>query len=280
MRKLFLGISIILIFTLMGACSDSEKVSSSKSESKKSEVVRKGKLNEDDYDKLYSNPKKYKGYEVELTGQIFTEPEKDDDGTYIQIWADPENSEKNTIVGIKDSSLKLKTDDYVKVKGIVKDKFKGENALGGTVEAPVILASSIEVVDYITAISPTIKEINVNKEINQHDIIVTLQKIEIAKNQTRVFIKVNNKTKDKASFYSSSVKLVVNNKQLEEDYIGSSTTGLQEVQSELLPGVESEGVVIFPAIDVNEKSLKVHSEGSSDNYELDFEPYVFDVPVN
>ena len=93
-------------------------------------VESKGRLDEEDYDKLYSHPKKYKGFEVELTGQIFSEPEKDGDGTYIQFWADPENVEKTTLVAIDNADLKVKTDDYVKMKGIVNDEFEGENAFG------------------------------------------------------------------------------------------------------------------------------------------------------
>ncbi|MFB3170054.1 DUF4352 domain-containing protein [Neobacillus sp. 179-C4.2 HS] len=230
----------------------------------------KGKLKAEDYEKLYSDPKKYKGFEVEITGKVFSEPEKDEDGTYIQLWADPENSEKNTLAAINDPKLEIKTDDYVKIKGVVKDEFEGENAFGGTITAPMILADSIEIVDYITAVAPTLKEIKIDKEINQHGIVVTLQKIEIAKNQTRVFLKVKNGTQDNASFYSSSAKLIVGNKQLEEEYADPETTELQEVQSELLPSVETEAVIVYPALDPNEKSITLNAEASSDNYNLGF----------
>lgn len=279
MKKIIIATCLILIIAVLGACSDTE--SSSSNVSKKSEEVKtKGKLKAEDYEKLYSDPKKYKGFEVEITGIVFSEPEKDEDGTYIQLWADPENSEKNTLVAINDPKLKIKTDDYVKIKGVVKDEFEGENAFGGTIKAPMILADSIEVVDYITAVAPTLKEIKIDKEINQHGIVVTLQKIEIAKNQTRVYLKVKNGTQDNASFYSSSAKLIVGNKQLEEEYADPETTGLQEVQSELLPGVETEGVIVYPALDPNEKSITLYAEASSDNYDLDFTPFVFEVPLN
>lgn len=278
MKKKTMVVFSILLAVLLTACGDSTSLSGdgNKGDNEKT----KGLLKTEDIDKMYTDPDKYKGYEVELTGQIFTDPEKDDEGTYFQMWGDPENVEKNTLVAVNDPNLEVRTDQYVKIKGIVKDKFEGENGFGAEIVAPMITAESVEVIDYITAIAPTIKEIKVDQEINQHDLIVTLQKIEIAENQTRVYIKVQNNTQDNASFYSHSTKLIVGSKQLEEEYMDPTTTGLAEIQSELLPDIETEGVIVYPAIDPNETSLKLHAETYSDNYDLDFQPYVFEVTIN
>src|SRR5699024_4332684 len=190
-------------------------------------------------------PKKYQGYEVEFTGQVFIEPEKDDDGVYLQVYADPENYEKNTIVGIEDSGFDVSTDDYVNVTGIIKDEFDGENAFGAELSVPVVLADDIEVVDYVTAVSPTIETIDVDEEQDQHGYNVHVDKIEIAENMTRVYVKVTNNTEDEISFYSFNTKLLLDNKQLEEDD-SFYDTGLPALQSDILPGVETEGVIIFP----------------------------------
>ncbi len=281
MRKLMILFCLIVATVMLGACGDSESSSSNSENAKKTEDIKtKGKLKEEDYEKLYSDPKKYKGYELEITGKVFAEPEKDEKGTYIQLWADPENAEKNTLVAINDPKFKIKTDDYVKVEGIIKDEFEGENAFGGTITAPIVLAKNIEVVDYLTAVSPTLKEVKVNKEIDQYGIKVTLNKIEIAENQTRVYIKIKNDTKEKASFYPGSAKLIVGNKQLEEEYIDSETTGLQEIQNEMLPNIETEGVIVYPAIDLGEKQIKLNAEVSSENYDLEFKPYIFDISID
>lgn len=283
MKKVILAACLVFTLTLLGACGSTEKTASNdskKSEAAKTKEVTKGKLAAVDYDKLYSDPKKYKGYEVELTGKIFNEPEKDDKGTYFQMWGDPENSEKNTLVAINDPKLQVKADDYVKIKGVVKDQFKGKNGFGAEVTAPAITADSVEKVDYITAVAPTLKEVKLDKEINQNNIIVTLQKVELAKNQTRVYLKIKNNTQAKASFYSNSAKLIVGSSQLEEEYTSPETTGLKEIQSDILPGVETEGVIVYPAIDPSQTLFKLNAEASSDNYDLDFQPYVFDVAVN
>lgn len=38
-------------------------------------------------------------------------------------------------------------------------------------------------------------------------------------------------------------------------------------------------VIIFPELDEGIEELKYHAEGSSENYELDFKPFVFDVDI-
>lgn len=88
MKKVILAACLVFTLALLGACGSTEKTASNdskKSEAAKMKEVTKGKLAAADYDKLYSDPKKYKGYEVELTGKIFNEPEKDDKGTYPNV---------------------------------------------------------------------------------------------------------------------------------------------------------------------------------------------------
>ena len=263
---------------LLSACgsNDVDKESNGEKSPKAEEAT--GTVAPEEFDKMYGSPKNYKGHSIEFTGQVFTPPEKDEDGTYLQVYANPEKYEQNVIVGVEEPDLQVSTDDYVLIKGTVQGQMDGENLMGGTVTAPVILADTIEVIDYITAVSPTTKEIPVEQEQDQHGILVTLKKIELADNQTRVYITVANNTDSNVSLYDSNMKLIVGNKQLEPEYLPE--TGLPELQSDILPGVESEGVVIFPAIEEGATGLKLHAEGYSDNYEIDLKPFVFEVTVD
>lgn len=105
-------------------------------------------MSEDEITQMYSDPDSFKGRTLELYGRVFNEPEYDDDGVYFQMWGDPENGERNTIVACKDTSLKLQDDDYVHISGSVSGKHEGENALGSKITAPAIVADSVEVVTY------------------------------------------------------------------------------------------------------------------------------------
>ena len=82
-------------------------------------------MSEDEITQMYSDPDSFKGRTLELYGRVFNEPEYDDDGVYFQMWGDPENGERNTIVACKDTSLKLQDDDYVHILGSVSGKHEG-----------------------------------------------------------------------------------------------------------------------------------------------------------
>ena len=223
--------------------------------------------------KCFPDPSNFKGDNVEFFAKIFVEPEKDADGTYFQAYAN-NNSDRNVIVGIGDPDLDIKTDDIVFVKGTINDTFEGENAMGGIVTAPAIKAETVEISDYATAFAPAIKTVDVNQEINQHGYLLKLSKIEIAENETRLYLTIQNKSQDTISFYSFNTKLVSGNQQLEEE--SNYEANYPELQSDILPGVISEGIIAFPTLSESGQ-VKVFLEGSSVNYDLDFVPFEFDV---
>ncbi|MFJ8100026.1 DUF4352 domain-containing protein [Lysinibacillus sp. NPDC096212] len=272
MKKLLFSSMLVLSLGL-AACGSSDGDKTKVPASEKSAEAKT--ISDGDIAKLYTSPKKYKDYNYSFIGKVFITPEKDDDGVYLQVYADPQKSEHNTLVAFEDPNFEVNDGDYVKIDGIVKDEFKGENMLGGSVVAPLITAKSIEVISYVDAVAPTIATLTSGEEINQHGFVVKVDKIEFAKPHTRLYLTVTNNTKDKISFFSHNVKLVSNGTQFEEetDY----DADLPSIQSEILPGVSSSGVITFPAIDASTTTLQVNAEGYSDNYNLDIKPFIFTV---
>lgn len=218
------------------------------------------------------DPKSHIGAEVEIVGRVFTQPEKDATGTYIQMWADPRNNAWNTLVGISDPDFNVAMDDYVLVRGVVFDEYRGQNMMGGTVIAPAIRADYMEVVDALAAAEPPDATMEVEETQDQHGIAITLHRVEFTSEETRVVITVSNGSSQEASFYSFNAKATQGDTQYEED----TPYGMDypEVQSELLPGIKSKGVLVFPAMDPAQRS-NFYFEASSDDWSLDFEPYVF-----
>ncbi|RYG72469.1 DUF4352 domain-containing protein [Lentibacillus lipolyticus] len=235
----------------------------------------KGTIKQAEFEKVFSDPKAYKGYEVTFMGKVFVQPERDNDGTYLQVYADPENAEQNVIVGVGNPELDVSSEDYVRVTGVIQGEFTGENAFGAELKAPLVGADTVEVVDYVTAVSPAMETIQVDQSHDQHGYVMHIDKVEIADNMTRVYVKITNNTDNEISFYSFNSRLLIGNKQLEEAQVYDS--GLPEVQSSILPGVETEGVITFPAVDPSTETMTFHAEGSSENYNLDFEPFTFDI---
>jgi hypothetical protein len=268
MKRIFSVTFFLMLVFSLAACSSSEDTSSNtnQKEKKSSELLTK-----EEFTKMYSDPKEYKGSKVDFYARVFVEPEKDEDGTYLQVYAD-DNDERNTIVGIEDPDLQVEADDIIHVVGTVEDVFEGENAFGAVITAPAIKAETIEVTDYATAFAPAIKTIDVNKEIDQHGYVLKLNKIEIAEKETRAYVTITNNSEDTITFYSFNTKLISGGKQFEE----TDDFNYPDIQSEILPGVTTEGIIAFPVIPES-GDLKVFMEGSSDNYELDFTPFEFDI---
>ncbi|MBG9770980.1 hypothetical protein ABD75_17795 [Bacillus vallismortis] len=265
-----LAIVVIIILANIGNSEDSQASTTTGSDSKKStKTVQKA-----DIEKLYTNADQFKNYKVDLYVKVF-DVEQDDDGTYLQGYNNPEKLSKNTLIMSDDSDLDIKDDDIIHVVGTVKDKYDGENALGGSVSAPRIIADSIEKSDYATAFAPAQKTINVDKTQNQHGFALTLQKVELAEKETRLYVKIENKSQDEINFYDFNAKIIADNKQLERK---DDLSSYPKIQSEILPGVNTEGVIVFPKIE--SKTAKIILEGSSENYDITINPFTFEVNLD
>lgn len=221
---------------------------------------------------LVSDPNAHKGATVEFVGRVFVAPEKDAKGVYLQVYADPRNLDWNTLVMYPDPSASVKRDDYVHITGVVQGEFTGTNLMGGTVTAPMVMAETLEVVDALAAAPAAVRTAELEETQEQNGISITVHRVEFADEETRVLITVANGSDSKASFYSFNSKAVQGDAQYDADY--GFGVDYPEVNSELLPGVKSKGVLLFPPMDPRQE-LTLYLEAGSDNWELDFEPYVF-----
>lgn len=222
---------------------------------------------------LYTTPENFKNHCVEIIGKVFDAPEYTDDGVALQMFADYENSENNTIVYIDDKDFEVKEGDYVKVIGIVGEPFEGENAFGGAVNAPTIAAREYSVISYQEAVVPTTKTIDVNQTQTQLGYSITVQKVEYAKTETRVYVKVDNQGSDKFSVYSFDTKLSQNGNQYEEQ--DNWDADYPDIQTDLLVGNSTEGIIAFPRVD--EGAFTLIFEGHSQNWKEDLKPYTFSI---
>lgn len=264
---------VILLFSsllLVTACSG-ENVSN---ENVNQDDTQSEILSESEIMQMYSDPAKFKGKNVELTGRVFV-VEKDADGTYLQVFTDPKNSERNTLLAYNDPDFNVSENDYVYFTGSVYDEFKGQNAFGAEVTAPMITVDEIKVIDYITAVSPTLHEVEVNMEQDQHGYTINVQKIEFADDSTRVYISVANNTNDTINFWKHSAKVVQENNQFETEY--NYEANYPEVHSDILPGVTSEGILNFPTLNYESNNLTLYLDGSSDNWDLQIDTFQFDI---
>lgn len=233
-------------------------------------------LSEAEIQKMYSDPEAYTDRTVTLTGEVFTTPEVDDTAIYFQMFHDTENADLNTVVAYADPDFEVEDGDYVKLTGVVMGAFEGTNAFGNTVTVPQILATTLEVASYADIVAPALQTVTPkDASITQHGYTVTVTKVEFAEKETRLYLTVENAGKATFKLYSFNAKIVQNGKQYEEET--NYDADYPEVQSDLLPGVTSEGIIAFPAMDPAD--LQVVLDAHSDDYDEDFELYTFDIAV-
>lgn len=234
----------------------------------------------ENWGQVCSNPAGCEGAKVEgLVGKIFTAPEQSGSSVALQMFADPANSEQNTIVYYTGSdSGQFANGDLIKIEGTVGKQYSGQNKMGGMLIVPTISASSVAKTDANALITGG-KEVIVTQQQHQNGVVIIVDKIVLRDNETDVFVRIKNNQPDKkANFYAFNAKLQVGNQQLDQDSAKQYQYG--QISSEILPGVEVKGVLVFPAIGPPipaNGAVALHLEAHSENYMATFNPYVFNI---
>ena len=210
MRSRFcLGALLIILLAILVGCTTSTTNPVSGNNDTESSETPAEPLSDSEIKRMYSNPSDYIGSTVELVGVIFGGVDYDGDGIYFQMWADPENIDYNTIVAYFDPELTLEDGQYIRISGTVIDVFEGENMMGGQIVAPAIQADTLEVISYKDAVRPTIATATaINNTVEQYGYSVTVQSVELAKDETRAYISVTNNGSSEFSLYDFNMVLV------------------------------------------------------------------------
>ncbi len=267
----------MLLVCLLSACG-SDSGASTTAGSASNETVEKEYIDESQIDTMLTNPDNYKGKYVTLSGVVMNEPEFDEDLTAIQLWHDPVNYEQSFLVYV-DGKIDIKTNDYVIVDGVVEGSVDGENYFGSTLTFPLIHADTVTKSNYIDVVTPTVKELIPEEAyVSQHDITLSVDKIEYAEDETRVYMSCSNETDSGFDIFAYDMKIIQDGSQYETNWDSQTVynSDLQELSDSVLSGVTVSGVVIFPAID-QQAPFEIHAEGYSDDYELDFDEFVIEI---
>lgn len=224
---------------------------------------------------FYSEPEKYINHYVEIVGQVFTSPKREDSILEVQVYEDIKNYDNSTLIYIDDKDFEVGSKEFIKVKGKVADMSEESSIFGGKYSTPTIFAVEYSTLDYKDAVAPTLKEVEVNETQTQLGYSITVQKVEFAEEETRVYLKVNNNGSAKFDLYTYSSKVVQNGHQHETET--NFDADYPKIQTELLKGVETEGVIIFPKLE--QSDMDIVFSGSSENYDERIEDYTFKVKV-
>lgn len=270
MKKKFGSLAVVcLLMVALAACGQGNKDGTG-------DTSERAKISENQLDQLYQDPEKMIGQYVELTGQIGY-VEKVDQGYEMEMYGDPLNYQKPTVIKYKDSNIQVKIDDWVKVYGKVEGKYADETMYGSSVSIPVIVADTITISNYKDVMSPTIKEVvPENATMTQHGVTLTVNKVEFAENETRVYVEVKNESNEKIFVSTYSAKVTQNGAQHERQ--SNYDAEYKELADESLPKVTTDGIILFPKLEQSNFDI-IFEAYASTNYRMDFEDYHLSIEI-
>ena len=233
----------------------------------------KGFISGSDLSAAFTDIDAYKGYDTAYYGQVF-KIENDGTNTYFQIWQDYTNLNNNTIV-VFPGKPGISENDYVYVEGRILGKCEGENLFGDKVTAMKINATKVEKMSYMDVVVPTRLSVEVNQTITQKKYSLTVEKVEFADTETRIYVKAINDGKSNFNIYTYSAKVKQGKKQYEQK--DNFDADYKSLPSELMKDAEDDGIILFPALE--RKDFTLIMEGSSDDWDENLKPFKFNVKV-
>lgn len=227
---------------------------------------------------VFSNPEAYIDQHVVLEGKVSNYVGQDDGIDIYQAHYSFDRTDNVFMLAVE-AGTEIETDDYIVVDGIILGTYEGTNAFGSTISNLAIVATDIEVLSYMDAVVPTVSEIiPEGASLDQNGVTISVDKIEFAEKETRVYITEQNNSGETFNLYSFNAVILQDGQQIEPDSSSMSRYNgdYPEVSSDLRSGATSSGVIIFPAMD-SSIDFTFEIEGHSDDFHMDFEPYRFDI---
>ena len=239
-----------------------------------SEPAEKVYLEDSEIDAALSDGDSYKGKYINIVGKVFS-IDKDGDAVAMQAWYDVEDAEQQFIVyASKEIAADVKEDSFIRVDGKITGTFTGENYFGGEITALLIEAESLDVGGYDDIYAPAETTRELGETQDQHGVSVTLDRIEYARDEARVYLTVRNDSGYTASIYTFNAKAIQDGKQFEHE--DNYEAGYDGDIGEVVDGAGKDGILRFRGLDPK-KPVKILIGAYSDNYDIDMEDYVFEV---
>lgn len=224
-------------------------------------------------DEVYTNADEYLGYYVKVTGKVFQKIGDNGEVKGVQVWLDPNNSDLNLMINYT-TDVSLKEGDYVVCTGYIKKIQKYDNAFGAELAVPLIHSNDLQKTTYLYAMSPTISTILPKKTTYEKlGYSISVDKIEFAANETRVYLNVANNGKTTLHVNTDSSVIIHNKKQINTKT--NYDANYDAIPSSLHKGTKACGVITFPAI--KDDAFEIVIEMYSDDYDEEFMPIVFKI---
>ena len=166
---------------------------------------------------------------------------------------------------------RLTEGQWVRVEGVLHRYWNTQNLMGGEIRVPVVVARSVVAITRSDAI-PSILTVRVDESITRYGLTITLEKLEIADTETRVYIRAQNDSSNKASLYAFDAVLVQGTRQIKSKTLFGED--IEEPDTTLVSGTETQGILFFEPLRSESPPVKLIWEGPrTDDYSLTFEDW-------
>lgn len=187
---------------------------------------------------------RYGGVPAVLTGRVTQTFDYSPSESGFLMYTDPEAQQGLAVIG--PSPVTVKKDDYVRVEGKVQGNYQGTLPTGQGFSGARVAATTVKVITREAAVAPAIKTDRVSKPLTQNGVVVTLDRVELAKQETRVYLNVTNGAAQPIILNPGSIRLVQSEQQYEPKTLQNS--GYPQLPAMLVPGAKADAVFVFSAI--------------------------------
>lgn len=270
-KKLMALLLCSLTAVMLAACGSSNEGNSSED---------KVYLEDSQIQQLFTDPEQFNGKYAKLSGVLLTNPETDSDGsTALQVFYDAKNYDQNFIVYTNNADASLKSGDYVKVDGKVRGKFTGQNAMGAEISIPAIENASVTKSTYIDVVAPTTATLEPNVSSEQHNVTVSVDKVEYSDVETRVYMTIKNDSSEDVDAGVYDIKIIMDGQQVGIDNNSQSSYdgNYPELNSHIAANASTSGILVFPTIEQHKDFQISVPDVYSNNYELEFDTYTLNI---
>lgn len=224
-------------------------------------------------DLVYTNADQYLGHYVNVQGKVFQNLGDNGEAKGVQVWIDPNNCEQNLMIHYT-TDESFKDGDYIICTGYIKEIHTYTNTYGTELSVPLIYSTDLRSASYIEVMSPTVSTITPeNLTYEKYGYSITVDKIEFADNETRLYLTTTNN--GNATMYIDTYSSVIVQNEKQYKSVTNYEANYEEVPYNLSKGTSMSGIVAFPAIGDSgfEYVLEIHS----DNFDERFQKVTFKI---
>ena len=226
----------------------------------------RGYIDPAEFSRVYADPAGYRGKYIKLAGRaISTLDRHTGESSFLFI---PEGYSSPIAVHSADPSLQIEEGEILLVDG------KFWSTKNASADLPHLAAADLVHSTYTDAIRPTLKEVSPALTRVQEGCSVTVEKVELAKEETRLYLRVQNTGGASVSYQAGYP--VQDGVQYAETF--NVEARYESLPGDILPGVTAAGVVAFPALK-DSGALQINLQILSEDYTADFAPFAFSLSL-